>query len=81
MGKDTTFTNEIKAGDTRLIFIGLLTHQQKQASFFVSQDEDFIYLFHRDDGDPRIVGIFDYETATIKEIRETARWLSGEART
>lgn len=51
-------------------FIGLLTHEQKQAGYFVSQDEDFIYLFHRNNGTPRIVGIFLYDNATIKEIRE-----------
>lgn len=53
-------------------FIGLLTHSQKQAGYFVSQDEDFIYLFHRGNGNPRIVGLFLYETATIKEIRNMA---------
>lgn len=60
-----------------MIFIGLLTHQQKQAGYFVCQDEDFFYLFHRDNGNPRIVGIFDYETVTIKEIRETARYFNS----
>lgn len=55
-----------------MIFIGLLTHSQKQAGYFVSQDEDFIYLFHRDAGDPRIVAIFLYETARVKEIRDMA---------
>lgn len=55
-----------------MIFIGLLTHEQKQAGFFVSQDEDFIYLFHRNAGKPNIIAIFPYETATVKEIRDTA---------
>jgi len=55
-----------------MIFIGLLSHQQKQAGYFISQDEDFIYLFHRANGNPKIVGIFDYDSVTIKEIRDTA---------
>jgi len=56
----------------RQIFIGLLTHQQKQAGYFVTQDEDFIYLFHRNSGNPRVVGIFLYDNATVKEIRDWA---------
>jgi len=55
-----------------VIFIGLLTHQQKQAGYFVSQDEDFIYLFHRANGNPRIVSIFLYDNATVKGIRDKA---------
>jgi len=55
-----------------VIFIGLLTNQQKQAGYFVTQDDDFIYLFHRGNGEPRIVAIFPYETTTIKEIRDKA---------
>lgn len=55
-----------------MIFIGLLTHQQKQAGYFVSSDDDFIYLFHRNNGDPRIVAVFDYESARVKEIRDKA---------
>lgn len=58
-----------------MIYIGLLTHQQKQAGYFVAQDEDFIYLFHRNEGKPNIVAIFLYETATVKEIRDAADYL------
>lgn len=54
-----------------MIFIGLLTDQQKRAGFFVSQDEDFIYLFHRNGGEPQCLSIFIYETATVKTIRDT----------
>lgn len=61
-----------------MIYIGLLTHQQKQAGYFVSQDEDFIYLFHRGNGVPIIMGIFPYATATIKEIRDMAEKRSQE---
>lgn len=55
-----------------MIYIGLLTHQQKQAGYFVSQDEDFIYLYYRNEGEPSIIAIFLYETATVKEIRDAA---------
>jgi len=53
-------------------YIGLLTDAQKRAGFFIAQDEDFIYLFHRDEGKPIIVSIFLYETATVKEVRDAA---------
>ena len=52
-------------------YIGLLTDAQKREGFFVTQDEDFIYVFHRDSGNPKMIGIFPYETATIKEVRDT----------
>ena len=65
------------SGATRVIFIGLLTHQQKQIGYFVSQDEDFIYLFQRRDGIPWPVAIFPYETATVKEIRDKANEDTG----
>lgn len=55
-----------------MIFIGLLTHQQKQAGYFVSQDEDFVYLFHRRNGNPVCIAIFLYDNVRIKEIRDTA---------
>jgi len=53
-------------------FIGLLTHEQKQAGYFVSQDEDFVHVYHRANGIPRCISIFLYETATIKGVREAA---------
>lgn len=61
--------NEFKAPNG-MIFVGLLTHQQKQAGYFVTQDEDFIYLFHRDDGNPRCITVFMQEYARVKEIRD-----------
>jgi len=66
-------------------YIGLLTDKQKRAGFFVSQDEDFIYLFYADGNSPRIVAVFPYATAAVREVRETAerelRVLSGEVKT
>lgn len=53
-------------------YIGLLTHQQKQAGLFVTQDEDFIWLWHGRDGSPDIIAVFLYETARVKEIRDMA---------
>lgn len=38
---------ELEMTGMGMIFIGLLTHEQKQAGYFVSQDEDFVYVFHR----------------------------------
>ena len=56
-----------------MIFIGLLTHDQKQAGYFVSQDEDSIYLFHGRNSEAKCIAVFDYEFATVKEIRDTAQ--------
>jgi len=53
-------------------FIGLLAHELKQAGYFVSQDDDFVWLWKANKGKPDIVAIFLYDLATIKEIRETA---------
>lgn len=55
-----------------MIFIGLLTHQQKQAGFFITQDDDFIYLFHRNGDQPKCLANFIYETVMVKEIRDIA---------
>lgn len=55
-----------------MIYIGLLTHQQKQAGYFITQDEDFIYLFHRGRETPIPIAVFLYDTATVKEIRDAA---------
>jgi hypothetical protein len=53
-------------------YIGLLTDEQKRAGYFITQDEDFIYLFYANHGKPEPVAIFLFETATVKEIREAA---------
>jgi len=56
-----------------MIFIGLLTHQQKQAGYFVSQDEDFVWLWHgRNTDKPRLVKCWLYELVRIKEVRDAA---------
>ena len=55
-------------------YIGLLTHQQKQAGYFVTQDEDFIWLWHgRNSNHPNCIGIFLYDRARVKEIRDYAQ--------
>lgn len=56
-----------------MIYIGLLTHQQKQAGYFVGQDEDFIFLWHGNNGYPDIIAVFFYENATVKQIRDFAQ--------
>ncbi len=55
-----------------MIFIGLLTHKQKQAGYFVNQDEDFVYLFHRNDGNPMPIAVFSYHHCKIRDVREAA---------
>ena len=55
-----------------MIFIGLLTHQQKQAGYFVTQDEDFVFLWHGRNGNSSIIAIFLYADVKIKEVREAA---------
>lgn len=53
-----------------MIFIGLLTHQQKQAGYFVSQDDDFIWLWWGRNGNPNCIGVFIYQDAKVSAIRE-----------
>ncbi len=53
-------------------YIGLLTDEQKRAGYFVAQDEDFVYLFLGRNGDAKIIGIWNYETVRIKDIRDRA---------
>ena len=55
-----------------MIFIGLLTHQQKQAGYFVTQNEDFVWLWHRRNGYPDCIAIFLFDDVKIKEVREVA---------
>ncbi len=55
-----------------MIFIGLLTHEQKQAGYFVSQTEDFVFLWHRRNGHPDCIAIFLYDDVKIKQVREAA---------
>lgn len=54
-----------------MIYCGLLSGQQKCDGYFASQDEDFIYVFHGKNTDqPRLIGVWLYDTATVREIRE-----------
>ena len=53
-------------------FIGLLTHQHKQAGYFVSQDEDFVWLWHRRNGNPECIAVWPYEGLMIKTVRDKA---------
>lgn len=59
-----------------MIYIGLLTHAQKQAGYFVSQDDDFIYLWHsrnRDRDNPTLVAVWLYDLVKVKDVREIAQ--------
>ena len=59
-------------------YIGLLTDAQKRAGYFITQDEDFVWLWHGDrktgeePRDPEIVAVFLYEDVKLKQIRDTA---------
>jgi len=56
-----------------LQYIGLLTDAQKRAGLFVAQsDEEFIFLFYAYEGKPRLIAVFNYQVATVKEIRDKA---------
>jgi len=50
---------------------GLLTETQKRAGYFVTQDKDFIFIWHGRNGNPDCVAIFLYDDVKLKEIRET----------
>jgi len=59
-------------------YIVLLTDAQKKAGYFVTQDEDFIWLWRGDKktGEephhPMIIAVFLYQDAKVKQIRDTA---------
>lgn len=56
-----------------LTYVGLLTDEQKRAGYFVGQDNDFVAIFRAEDkGRHTCVAMLQYETATIKEVRELA---------
>ena len=59
-------------------YIGLLTDAQKRAGYFVTQDEDFVYLWHRRNGNPECIKVFLYEDVRLKEIREAAVLVCNE---
>lgn len=62
-----------------MIFIGLLTHEQKQAGYFVTQDEDFVWLWHRRNGSPDCIAIFLYLEVRVRDIRDKAEEHRQEA--
>ena len=64
--------NELCPVEFRSRWIGLLTHEQKQAGFCVLQDDDFVWLWKVTNGDKNLINVFPYETVTIKEIRDKA---------
>lgn len=51
---------------------GLLTNEQKRVGYFVTQDEDFVFLWHGRDGNPDIIAVFLYDDVRIKQVREAA---------
>ena len=64
--------DELEYPSTGMHFMGLLTHTQKRAGYFVNQDPDFVWLWKARNGHADIVAIFLYENATIKQVRESA---------
>lgn len=48
---------------------GLLLNRQKELGYFTVGDEDFIFLFHRNNGSPQIVAIFLTDTS-VKQVRD-----------
>lgn len=53
-------------------YIGLLTSQQKQEGYFVSQDEDFVWLW-RSRPYLECISVFLYDQCTIKQVRDKAQ--------
>ena len=51
---------------------GLLTETQKRAGYFVTQDGEFVFLWHRRNGNPDCLAIFLYDDVKVREIRESA---------
>jgi hypothetical protein len=49
---------------------GLLLNRQKGKGYFTMGDEDFVFVFHRDQGKPMAIAIFSTYVTTIKQIRD-----------
>lgn len=52
-------------------FIGLLTHNQKQAGYFVTQTEDFVFLW-RSRPHTDCVSVWIYDDCLIRQVRDKA---------
>lgn len=60
-------------------YIGLLTDAQKRAGCFITQDDDFIFLWHGRNGHPDVIAIYPYQFARVKQIRDDAeKWLKED---
>ncbi len=53
-----------------------LTWEQREAGFYLGEDEDFLYLF---DQDGNRQAVFNSKGATVKAIRDKANELITEA--
>ena len=49
---------------------GLLTDSQKRDGYFVTCDEDFVFVYYKRNGNPSPIAILLYETVKLKEIRD-----------
>jgi len=54
----------------RMNYQGLLLNRQKESGYFTMGDEDFVFVFQRNQGTPRLVGVFSTHVTTVKEIRD-----------
>ena len=54
-------------------YIGPLTHQQKQAGYFVSEDEDLVWLWHRRNGNSECIAVWLFDDLKIKTVRDKAQ--------
>jgi len=52
---------------------GLLTDKQHHLGYGTTIDEDFVCLWHGKNSDAKLVAIFLYEIATIKEVRQACQ--------
>jgi len=56
-----------------MIFEGLLTGAQHCAGYFTTMDKDFVYLWHRRNGNPVCVAMFLYDDVKVKQVREAVQ--------
>ena len=54
-----------------MAFIGLLTHGQKQAGYFITQTMDFVFLW-RSRPHTDCIGVWLYDQCLIKDVRDKA---------
>lgn len=59
---------------------GLITDEQHRAGYGSTMDEDFIYIWHGRDGSAACIAVLEFETTTVKDVRDVIESHAGEGK-